>query len=156
MKRKIEVINSNLKFKVNKKNIADAAEKILRAEGAQLYSLSILVCEDTYIQNMHKIYFDDDSPTDVISFPMDKFEKDNPEGGYLGDLLISADRAFKVAKDFDNTLQKEFFLYVVHGILHLLGYDDIAEADRLIMREKEKKILKSFSFRNKQEIIYEL
>lgn len=83
------------------------------------------------IQKWHRDYFGDPAPTDVISFPMrgkNKGEKD-----LLGDVVISVDTARRQARQFGKTFEEELTLYMIHGVLHLLGYDDQSRAKKKVM-----------------------
>ncbi len=100
--------------------------------------LEISVTDDLTIRQLNKKFRKIDRATDVLSFCME--EKD-----FLGDIIISLDTAKRNAKRYKNTLDIELSRLVVHGTLHLLGYDHIRKSDRIEMRKKEdvyaKKIL---------------
>lgn len=91
------------------------------------------------ICDLHAKFFDDPTTTDCISFPMDAAG----EEGYLimGDVFICPE----TAKDYVNTnggdLYQEITLYTIHGLLHLIGYDDLDEEDRALMRSEEARYL---------------
>jgi probable rRNA maturation factor len=92
------------------------------------------------ISKLHKEYFDDPTTTDCISFPMD----DEEEEGYriLGDVFICPETAASFVEKNGGELYQEITLYVVHGLLHLLGYDDIEDEDKAEMRAEETRFLK--------------
>lgn len=85
------------------------------------------------ISRLHKQYFDDESTTDTISFPLDKT--------HLGIVFVCPAVAIDYAKTHKVDAYSEATLYLVHGILHLLGYDDLSSALRRTMRRKEKNCL---------------
>ncbi|MDR3624891.1 MAG: rRNA maturation RNase YbeY [Chlamydiales bacterium] len=89
------------------------------------------------ICKLHEEFFDDPSPTDCISFPMDT-EDDESEYLILGDIFISPKAALDYVSLDSKDVYEELTLYLVHGLLHLLGYDDINEADIKKMRAAEK------------------
>lgn len=91
------------------------------------------------ISELHKEYFDDPTTTDCISFPMD----DEDEEGYriLGDVFVCPETAVSFVQTHGGELYQEITLYVVHGLLHLLGYDDIEDEDRAEMRAEETRFL---------------
>ncbi len=93
------------------------------------------------IKQLHLDYFDDDSLTDCISFPIDD-QDDQSYPMILGELFICPQAALEYC-DSEKHLDPydEISLYVVHGILHLLDYDDIDPKDREMMRAKEKEII---------------
>ena len=80
--------------------------------------------------------------TDVLAFSMREgaYSEVNPD--LLGDVVICVDAARRYASQHGSTILKEINLYLIHGILHLLGYDDQDAKNRRIMRQKEKEILK--------------
>lgn len=94
----------------------------------ELELIEVTVVTDAIIGEIHLIYFDDSSPTDVISFDH-------------GEIVISADTARANALRFRTTADDEAALYLVHGLLHLAGYDDEAPADAARMRRIQKKVL---------------
>lgn len=83
-----------------------------------------------------------DRRTDVLAFSQVE-GKPFPVRGprLLGDVIISADAAWRQAPAFGNSVEKEFVLYLIHGLLHLLGYDDIRPSARKAMRAKEEELL---------------
>lgn len=101
---------------------------------------SIHFVDTPTICNLHKEFFNDPSPTDCISFPMDDAE----EEGYriLGDVFVCPETADHYIQSNGGDLYQEITLYVVHGLLHLLGYDDLEEDDRALMRKEEARYLK--------------
>jgi len=98
----------------------------------------IVVGNDT-IQSINKEYRNIDKPTDVLSFPLDV----NCEGMPIGSIIISSDKVIEMAKEFNHSILDEFRLLLIHGLLHLIGYDH--EIDNGEMREKEEEIIKYFN-----------
>lgn len=95
---------------------------------------------DREIKKWHKDYFYDSSPTDVISFPYrENNQKDKID--ILGDVLISVDTAKRQAKEYGNKLNEELTLYMIHGVLHLLGYDDLAPSKKKVMDKLQFSLL---------------
>jgi probable rRNA maturation factor len=84
-----------------------------------------------------------DKVTDVLSFPMGKDTPPDIDTGrvFLGDVLISMGIAEKQAGEYGHSLERELAFLTVHGVLHLLGYDHIAETERAAMREREEYIM---------------
>jgi probable rRNA maturation factor len=105
--------------------------------------LSILILDDPQIAILNKKYLRRNGPTNVIAFPMrtDQFSNINPE--LLGDVVISIETAEKEGKSIGISMEERFTQLLVHGILHLLGYDhekSEQEADK--MEKKSDEILK--------------
>lgn len=105
----------------------------------QTKELSILFCSDKYIQKLNKNYRKKDKATDVLSFPQSK----TPFTTSLGDIVISLDTALKQSEQYKCSLNQEITRLLIHGILHLLGYDHvrIAKSEAQKMRRLEKEIL---------------
>jgi probable rRNA maturation factor len=100
--------------------VASQAVKFANLE--QEAELTIVLTDDEQLRELNRQYRHLDSPTDVLSFPLGDID---PESGnvYLGDIVISLPRALEQAAAQDHPLQDELRLLVVHGVLHLLGYD---------------------------------
>lgn len=96
--------------------------------------LSIVFVTDNTIAKVHETFMDDPSATDVITFPADSTMN------FAGEIIISVDHALKEAKALSEPFSRELSLYLIHGWLHLAGYDDQSEEDRIAMRAAEKKV----------------
>ena len=97
--------------------------------------LSIVFVNDADIARVHADFMEDPSPTDVITFPA------QPEMESAGEIIVSVDHARNRAIELGESFSHELSLYLVHGWLHLAGYDDRKESDRAKMREAEQKAL---------------
>lgn len=109
---------------------------------APLPELSIVVCDNGFIQNLNKQYRNVDRPTDVLSFPS---EETDPESGmrYLGDIIISLPQAATQAAEAGHSLADEISMLAIHGVLHLLGYDHQDAAEKTEMWAKQDAYLKT-------------
>jgi len=92
--------------------------------------ISFYFVTEEQITKLHAEHFDDPTPTDCITFPIDT--------SYLGDIFICPSVAVQYAKKKNLDPFQETLLYIVHGILHLLNFDDIEPKQRSSMRKKEK------------------
>lgn len=103
--------------------------------------LSVVIGNNTEIHQLNREYRHIDAPTDVLSFVYDMLD---PETGtrYLGDIIISAEKVFEQADQAGHSSQYEACTLVVHGILHLLGYDHVELADEAVMFPLQEKILR--------------
>lgn len=128
---------------------------VLDAEGVDRpCEVSVLITDDAGIRDINRQFRDKDTPTDVLSFPMQvlipgDFRPDlteiDPETHVLplGDIVLSAERIADQAAQFGHDTNREMAYLVIHSALHLLGYDHTDEgADKLLMRAREKEILK--------------
>lgn len=96
--------------------------------------ITLIFCSDEYLLEMNKEYLDHDYFTDIITFPYSK----NP---LTADLFISIDRVKDNAAEHSVSFQEELRRVIIHGILHLCGYDDDTPAAQQKMRETENKYL---------------
>lgn len=99
--------------------------------------LSVMFTDDKRMREFNRDYRSYDRTTDVLSFPQGFGERNS----LLGDVLISVDTARRQAEKYSLTLDEEITRLLIHGILHLLGYDHKHRVERTRMREKEKKLL---------------
>ena len=135
--------NRQKKYKISMTTIQQKATDILNALDYHDAELSILIVDDPQIAILNKKYLRRNGPTNVIAFPMrtDQFSNINPE--LLGDVVISIETAEKEGKNIGISMEERFTQLLVHGILHLLGYDheeSEQEADK--MEKKSAEILK--------------
>lgn len=106
--------------------------------------LSVLLTDDAAIRELNRLYRDTDAPTDVLSFAQMEGEAFvAPEGAaqHLGDVIISVETARRQALEYGVTIQNEAGHLLVHGVLHLLGYDHEDADDAAIMHAHEDAIL---------------
>jgi probable rRNA maturation factor len=103
-------------------------------------SLTILLSGDEQLQQLNRQFLGIDAPTDVLSFPAGETD---PESGetYLGDVIISGDRAQAQATAGGHTLADELQLLIIHGVLHLLGHDHAAAEGKASMWAAQSAIL---------------
>lgn len=111
--------------------------------------VSILFTEDKFIQELNKKYREIDLPTDVLSFSFQEEKTDFPvieQNIMLGDIIISVETAQRQANLLHHSLEQEITFLLIHGLLHLLGYDHIKEEEAKIMQEKERELMNIFDF----------
>ena len=94
--------------------------------------VSLLLTDDKEIAELHEQFLGDPSPTDVMSFEMD----------YGSELVVSVETAQRVAIEAGHAVEAEVALYIVHGMLHTVGFDDIDDDDRRRMRDAEREIMR--------------
>lgn len=105
------------------------------------WELAIRVVGDQEISRLHLEYFDDGSPTDVITFPGgDDFTE---ESGYLGDIAISFDTAKSQADDSNHSVEREIAFLALHGLLHILGQEDTTAEQRAAMIDQQNALLEA-------------
>jgi len=140
----IENIQSG--WHIDHKNIEETATRILNALDCPKGELSILMVADEKMAEINQKYRNRMGPTNVIAFAMrdGEFSGINPD--LLGDVVISLETAEKEAKESGITLENRFFELLVHGILHLFGYDhEISDIMHEKMERKTNDILKEIN-----------
>lgn len=119
-----------------------AATVALEACGEAEAALSVVVTDEETIRDLNKQHRGKDIPTDVLSFPADYVDPDL-DRKYIGDVLISFPTARAQTEDRDHGVGEELQLLVVHGVLHLLGYDHVDRNDRDKMEPLQRQVLSS-------------
>ena len=110
-------------------------------------NLSIVIESDETLKSLNAQYRQIDKVTDVLSFPADEVD---PETGvrYFGDVILSLEQAGKQADKTGHQLEDEVALLVVHGVLHLLGYDHDTPENKQLMWATQRELLDSLGFTN--------
>lgn len=127
--------------------IAKTVEAALIEENVDCEAnISFVITDNDHIQSVNFKHRDKDMVTDVLSFPgyeKDEWEKLKNSGEFvsMGDIVISVEKVDEQADRFGHSFDREFCYLIAHGMLHLMGYDHMEEADKVVMREKEEKIL---------------
>jgi len=135
---KITILDDNNFFnKDEKKNIRSTVLKTFKMlDQSKDIEICISFVDDDTIRELNKTYRNINGATDVLSFP-----QDGPDFSILGDMVISVDTAKRHAVRYENTYEFEIKKLIVHGILHLLGFDHKKKKETIVMREKEKQLL---------------
>ncbi len=120
------------------------AEHVLTLLGLIDAELSIVLCDDATIHPLNRDYRGKDKPTDVLSFAQREGEFAFLEDNLLGDVIISMDTTIRQAQERRHSIETELRVLLVHGILHLLGYDHIEDDEAEVMEAKEREILATF------------
>ncbi len=111
--------------------------------------VSILLVDNEQIKGLNSKHRKKDTPTDVLSFPLLSEFDTLPEDEiiYLGDIVISVERAMEQAKEYGHSFKREIGFLIAHSILHLLGYDHMTDEDEKHMIEKQDEILNNIGLR---------
>ena len=157
----VSVRNKSALVRLNGARIKSLCRFVLKAEKAQTgedgATVNVMFTDDAFITDMNRRYLDHDRPTDVISFP--GAPEDFPAHGrqrHIGDICISLETALRQHKIWNTTLQEEIALYVIHGLLHLLGYTDVRPADYRRMQDRQNAILMSIIHSPRHRAILDL
>jgi probable rRNA maturation factor len=105
--------------------------------------LNVSFVEDDYMTELHIKWMDEPGTTDVLSFPMDMPETPG-EAVTLGDIVISPVVAAEQAKAQGHSIEHEIYILVIHGLLHIIGYDHADKAEEKVMFELQEKIVKDW------------
>lgn len=123
--------------------IEGVARRALEAEGVPGAELGVLVTDDETVHDLNRRYADEDRPTDVLSFSLQEGEEfASPDAILrLGEVIISYPTAARQAAEASRSVEEEVAHLLVHGVLHLLGYDHAAPDEAREMRERERALL---------------
>ncbi|OGN88583.1 MAG: rRNA maturation RNase YbeY [Chloroflexi bacterium RBG_13_48_10] len=134
-------VKRKVKLPVDKSNILYAAQLTLNLENVERESsMCVVIGDDTLLRKLNHKYRNIDSATDVLSFPSSEHDPDT-NSIYLGDVIISLARAEHQATAGGHPLEDELQLLVIHGTLHLLGYDHLGRVDKGKMQAAQDRIL---------------
>ncbi|MHC4879153.1 MAG: rRNA maturation RNase YbeY [Planctomycetota bacterium] len=125
--------------------LTEVVRKTLEAEQVATASLSIAIVDNPTIHELNREYLQHDYETDVLSFLLEVTDNSQHQPGQPrgagknidGEVIVSAEYARDRSADYDWEPLHELLLYIVHGVLHLCGYDDLSEEELPLMRERE-------------------
>lgn len=150
MRMKIEIADNQNYYPINKRKIRQMVMAALKEEKqAQklppqsppsqrgVGELSIAFVDNEKIMELNKKFLGHNEPTDVISFPLEA-------DGVSGEIVVSAQMALETANAIHTDVEGELILYVIHGLLHLIGYDDISKEKAQAMHKRENELLAKF------------
>ena len=139
---KVLIKNLQRAIKIEKSVIEEAARKTLEWERKSQVEVSIALVNDDRMRRLNKRYRSVNETTDVLAFAMSEVNTVGCNLELLGDVVISLPQALKQAKKFKVSFDKEIARLVIHGILHLLGYDDQGAPQKKKMEERQEAILR--------------
>jgi len=132
-----------LQVSISHRLLKKAAQQTLERQTIpKPHAMTILLSDDSQLQTLNHDYLEIDAPTDVLSFPSGEVDLETGEK-YLGDVIISVSRAEQQAKAAGHPIEAEAQLLVVHGVLHLLGFDHALAGEKARMWKAQREILKS-------------
>lgn len=148
----IAIANEQRCLRVNRRRLTQLALSVLAREQVARAEISIAIVDDTRIHAINRKFLNHDCPTDVISFLLEGTEGTDDAAPVVrrgtgktinGEIVISAETALRVAADYDKTPADELALYLVHGLLHLCGYDDLTPKEKRLMHRREAEALEA-------------
>jgi len=148
----VEVDDSQKVLKVDHRRLVDVARSVLAAEKCVSASISIAIIDNETIHDLNIRYLQHDYPTDVLSFLLEEeldpgslpIPKGSPRGcgkRIEGEIILSSEMAKQMAVKYRWKPLDEVTLYVVHGLLHLCGYDDRTQKEQAAMQQREREVL---------------
>lgn len=135
----IACANRQTRYAINEQRLIEGVKKVLAQASVTRGEISVTVVDDAHMHALNRQHLDHDYPTDVLSFVLER--SDNLLDG---EIIVSADYAAAEAQRFGWSRDDELLLYVVHGALHLIGYDDTSSAAAANMRSQERAVLAAF------------
>ncbi len=133
MAPKVSVFFEGIKrFDTGKKSIEPWLKQVTEHYGFTLAHLRIILCSDAILLGMNEKYLHHDTYTDIITFPFS-----DPDEPIEGELYISWERIQENASSLGTSASDEMHRVMVHGLLHLMGYDDQSEEQKQLMRRQE-------------------
>ena len=149
IRMKIQIENQQKRIKIDKRRIRGQVNMLLKLLDCANMEISITFVDDAAIRQINKQYLARDRTTNVISFPLQEgeFSDINPE--ILGDIVISVDTAGRDAAKGNLRFDEEILFLLIHGLLHLRGYnhENTSIADARKMKKKEKELFSLLSHR---------
>ncbi len=133
----ISIANRQKIVPIDRRRIRRTVADIVRDAGFPNAEISVAVVDDAAIAALHAEYLDDPTPTDVLSFVLE-----SSSTRLEGEVVVSAETAAANAPRYGNPPEVELLLYVIHGTLHLVGYDDGTPRERKVMRKRERAYLR--------------
>jgi len=155
-KYRIDIALAPLEVEVDLDRLKAAVERTLSLEEIHEADISVAVIGNEEIHELNRQFLDHDYATDVLSFLLEETPGatvENPGDAsplgrgktISGEVVVSAEMAADRAAEFGWAAEDELLLYLVHGLLHLCGYDDHDDADRELMRQREREVLATWN-----------
>jgi metalloprotein, YbeY/UPF0054 family len=144
---KLQIKNSQHKIKIDKRRIRSTILKILKILDCADKEISLYFVDDENIKQLNKQYLGKDKATNVISFSLREGEYGNINPHILGDIILSVETAQRDAIKGNFTVTQEIEFLIIHGILHLLGYnhENTTQKETNKMRRKEKELFNAIN-----------
>jgi probable rRNA maturation factor len=131
------LVRDRQRRRIDRRRLRQIGRRAVESEaGPSRGELSVLLTDDSVIQDLNRRYRGVDRPTDVLAFPQEGDE-------LLGDVVISMETAERQAADQGHSLQREVELLLAHGVLHLMGWDDTTRQQRRRMLQRGIEVVDS-------------
>jgi probable rRNA maturation factor len=130
----IRIFKAHPEYRIGVRRMREAARRVLQTEGWE-FNVQVIVADDPELQRLHARFLHDDTPTDVITFPGD------PGDVYPAEIYISLDQAKAQAEEADEPVARALDRLMIHGLLHLGGWNDTTDELRARMLEYGERYL---------------
>ena len=137
-KIKIEFTDSHPRHPISLTSYRDLIHQIIVKEKIPVAGIHIITVDDEYLKSLHHQFLNEDTYTDVMTFYMEQDDEIDSE------IYISTDRASQNAKHYQVELREEIARLIIHGLLHLKGYDDKNKSDKKQMQLLEDRLLRHY------------
>lgn len=151
----IEIADQQTLLPLDEDRLRSVVRRTLELEEVRSATISLAIVDNPAIHALNRQFLNHDYATDVISFSY--ADEDPPpfaagrprgQGRHLnGEVVVSSEMALELATDYDWPAQDELTLYIVHGLLHLCGYDDLTETEQPLMRAREEAVFRHLGLR---------
>ena len=132
----------NVSFSINEELVVKWLDESVKPLGFVIGELSFIFCSDEYLKEINIKYLNHDFFTDVITFDYSK------EKLLFGDVYVSTDRVKENAKTYSSSFNKELFRVIIHGVLHLCGFNDKTKKEKTLIRSKENEALSTIDWKS--------
>ena len=132
----------NVSFSINEELVVKWLDESVKPLGFVIGELSFIFCSDEYLKEINVKYLNHDFFTDVITFDYSK------EKLLFGDVYVSTDRVKENAKTYNSSFNKELFRVIIHGVLHLCGFNDKTKKEKTLIRSKENEALSTIDWKS--------
>lgn len=147
----VELADQQDSLAIDEQRIREVVSRVLQEEGVAAAEISVAIVDNPTMRELNKQYLQHDYDTDVLSFLLsceggdedsDALPVGRGRGKTIdGQLIVSSDMAIDMAKQYRWEPHDELVLYVVHGLLHLVGFDDLSASEKTLMRSRERQLL---------------
>jgi probable rRNA maturation factor len=134
----VNVLDQQTDLKISVDQVQRLVQQVIQTEGQTCDEVNIYFVDTATISQLHDQFFNDPSPTDCISFPIDE-EQEEGQFRLLGEIFVCPATAIAYVAKYEGNVYEETSLYLVHGLLHLMGYDDLKEEDISLIRQAEER-----------------
>ncbi len=132
----VDIVNRQKTAGVDAPWLGRIARRAIKVIGHDAAEITVAIVDDAEIASLHDRWMGLPDPTDVLTFDLS-----GCEGDFAGDIVVSAETARRVAREVGWQPREELAYYVVHGLLHLSGFDDVTPGERRRMRRKEREVM---------------